>query len=96
MAPSRRPAPASVRTFGDSLLLTLLSPVESCAAPPMNVSAYRAPRRAASTAWSGLNAVVEKKTMSPATAGNDDTFSSSPEPSTLARSIWNVFAPVDP
>ena len=34
-----RPAPVSVRTFGDSFLLTLLSPVESYAAPPRNVSA---------------------------------------------------------
>src|SRR5438132_11677331 len=61
----------------------------------MNVSAYSFASGAVHGVC-GLKLVVVKNTMSPATAGNAVTFSSSPDPSTFNRIGLNVTVPVAP
>src|SRR4029453_15974308 len=66
----------------------------SYAGPPIKVNAYRLASGGAHA--STLYVVVEKNTMSPATAGNDETFSSPPVPSTASSLIIAVCVPLEP
>lgn len=61
----------------------------------MNVKAYRLAEGTVHGV-AGEKLVVVKKTISPATAGNPDTFSSTPAPSTFSSYTVAVVAPVAP